>query len=105
MPLRSSSVWNANSWASGDTTESGDPALFERLPIFWPIVKRRPEFPRFYTQAAAMRKAHSALRQGDVEWLRNSDEVRVVTFARRDGEEDILVAVNFSWRHFSTPPQ
>jgi glycosidase len=85
-----------NGMEVGDTTESGDPALFYRLPIFWPIVKRRPEFPRFYQQFIALRKAHSALRGGVVEWLRNSDAARAVTFARRDDAEEIVVAINFS---------
>ena len=85
-----------NGMEVGDTTESGDPALFYRLPIFWPIVKRRPEFPRFYQQFIALRKAHAALTRGPVEWLNNSDPARVVTFARRDDAEEILVAINFS---------
>ena len=85
-----------NGMEVGDTTESGDPALFYRLPIFWPIVKRRPEFPRFYQQIIALRKAHAALTRGSVEWLRNSDEARVVTFTRRDEQEEVVVAINFS---------
>src|SRR5215213_5620190 len=85
-----------NGMEVGDTTESGDPALFYRLPIFWPIVKRRPEFPRFYQQFIALRKSHTALTRGPVEWLRNSDDARVVTFARRDDGEEIVVAINFS---------
>jgi glycosidase len=85
-----------NGMEVGDTTESGDPALFYRLPIFWPIVKRRPEFPRFYRQFIALRKAHAALTRGSVEWLRNSEAARVVTFTRRDDAEEILVAINFS---------
>ncbi|HVF45004.1 MAG TPA: alpha-amylase family glycosyl hydrolase [Pyrinomonadaceae bacterium] len=80
----------------GDTTESGDPALFYRLPIFWPIVKRRPEFPRFYQQFIALRKAHPAFTRGSVEWLGNSDTARVVSFARRVEREEIVVAINFS---------
>jgi glycosidase len=87
-----------NGMEVGDTTESGDPALFYRLPVFWPIEKRRPEFPRFYRQIIALRKSHTALTGGRVEWLRNSDESRVVTFARRDEAEDVIVAVNFSNR-------
>ncbi len=39
-----------NGMEVGDTTESGAPALFERLPVFWPIGERRPEFFRFYRQ-------------------------------------------------------
>src|SRR5688500_8323944 len=89
-----------NGMEVGDTTESGDPALFYKLPIFWPIEKRRPEFPRFYRQMLALRKTHPALTRGRVQWLRNSDETRVVTFARRDESEDVVVAVNFSNRPF-----
>ena len=85
-----------NGMEVGDTTESGDPALFYRLPVFWPIVKRRPEFPRFYQQFIALRKAHTAFTRGAVEWLPNSDLTRVGTFARRDDKEEIVVAINFS---------
>jgi len=85
-----------NGMEVGDTTESCAPALFERLPVFWPIAERRPEFPRFYPQLIALRREHPALRRGDLEWLRNSDETRVVTYARRAGDEEILVAINFS---------
>ncbi len=90
-----------NGMEVGDTSESGDPALFERLPIFWPIAKRRPEFPRFYRQVIALRKAHPALRGGETVWLRNSDESRVVTFLRREQTEEVLVAVNFSLQPFA----
>jgi glycosidase len=89
-----------NGMEVGDTTESGAPALFERLPVFWQIAERRPEFPRFYKQIIALRKANPALRRGRVEWLKNSDDARVLTYARRDGDEEILVAINFSNRPF-----
>jgi len=89
-----------NGMEVGDTTESGAPALFERLPIFWPIAERRPEFPRFYKQIIALRKSSDALRNGSLNWLRNSDESRVVTFMRRTVSEEILVAINFSNRPF-----
>src|SRR2546423_14203054 len=89
-----------NGMEVGDTAESGDPALFERLMIFWPIVKRRPEFPRFYQKMIALRKEHAALRGGEVVWLRNSDDSRVVTFARRDAGEEIVVTINFSTQPF-----
>jgi hypothetical protein len=59
-------------------------------------VKRRPEFPRFYQQFIALRKSHTALTRGPVEWLNNSDPSRVVTFTRRDDAEEIVVAINFS---------
>lgn len=89
-----------NGMEVGDTTESGAPALFERLPIFWSISERRPEFLRFYKQVMAMRRASVALRRGSVEWLKNSDESRLVTYLRRSPEEEMLVAINFSNRPF-----
>jgi cyclomaltodextrinase len=89
-----------NGMEVGDTTESGAPALFERLPVFWPNAERRPEFPRFYQQLLALRHSSSALRRGTLEWLRNSDESRVVTYLRSSPDEEILVAINFSNRPF-----
>ena len=89
-----------NGMEVGDTTESGAPALFEKLPIFWSIAERRPEFPKFYKQLIALRRSSVALRRGSLEWLRNSDEARVVTFLRRSGDEEVLVAINFSNRPF-----
>ena len=89
-----------NGMEVGDTTESGAPALFEKLPIFWPIAERRKEFPQFYKQIMAQRRASVALRRGSLEWLKNSDETRVVTFVRRAGSEAVLVAINFSNQPF-----
>jgi cyclomaltodextrinase len=89
-----------NGMEVGDTTESGAPALFEKLPIFWPIAERRPEFRRFYKQIMALRRSSNALRRGALEWLANSDESRVLTFARRSPDEEMLVAINFSNRSF-----
>jgi len=89
-----------NGMEVGDTAESGDPALFERLPILWQIAQRRPEFPRFYRQMIALRNAHPALRQGETQWLPNSDDERIVTFLRRSEGEEFLIAVNLSNRPF-----
>ena len=85
-----------NGMEVGDTAESGAPALFERLPIFWQFAERRPEFPRFYKSMIALRKSSAALRRGSVVWVRNSDESRVLTFARRSGSEELVVAINMS---------
>jgi cyclomaltodextrinase / maltogenic alpha-amylase / neopullulanase len=85
-----------NGMEAGDTAESGAPALFERLPIFWQIAERRPEFPRFFRRMIELRRSHPALQQGEVVWLRNSGETRVVTYARRLGGEEFVVAVNLS---------
>jgi glycosidase len=89
-----------NGMEVGDTAESGSPALFEKIPILWQIGERRPEFPRFYKQMIALRKMSEALRRGEVQWLRNSEESRIVTYSRRFGEEEILVAINFSNQPF-----
>lgn len=85
-----------NGMEVGDTTESTAPALFEKLPVFWPSAELRPQFPIFFQQLIALRKAHPALRDGEVQWLRNSDESRVLTFMRRDSGENLLIAINLS---------
>jgi cyclomaltodextrinase / maltogenic alpha-amylase / neopullulanase len=85
-----------NGMEVGDTTESGAPALFEKLPVFWPIAERRKEFPLFYQKLLSLRRESEALRRGSLEWVRNSDESRIVTFLRRGKTEDMLVAINFS---------
>ncbi len=89
-----------NGMESGDTTESGAPALFEKLPVFWQFAERRPEFPKFYKSMIELRKNSIALRRGDLTWLKNSDESKVLTFARRSGNEEILVAINLSNQPF-----
>ena len=78
----------------GDTAESGAPALFERVPIFWGNEVRRPEFRVFYLKLIALRRGHAELQQGPVEWVDGADADRVVRF-RRSGFE---VAVNCSNR-------
>jgi glycosidase len=89
-----------NGMEVGDPTESGAPALFEKLPIFWAFAERRPEFLKFYKEMMALRRASPALRRGTLEWLKNSDETRVVTFVRRTAGESVLVAINFSNQPF-----
>src|SRR6266481_1880279 len=85
-----------NGMEAGDTTESGAPALFEKMPVFWPIAERRPEFPRFYKQMISLRRSSNALRRGSVQRLRNSDDSRVLSYVRRTADEEVLVAINFS---------
>ena len=85
-----------NGMEVGDTTESGAPALFEKLPIFWPIGERRPEFRKFYKKMMDFRRSSVALRRGSLKWLRNSDESRVVTFVRQAENDEVLAAINFS---------
>ncbi|HEY0728523.1 MAG TPA: alpha-amylase family glycosyl hydrolase, partial [Pyrinomonadaceae bacterium] len=85
-----------NGMEVGDTTESGAPALFEKLPIFWAFGERRPEFRKFYKEMMARRRGSKALRRGTLEWIQNSDESRVVSFVRRAEGEEVLVTINLS---------
>jgi len=89
-----------NGMEVGDTTESGAPALFEKLPIFWSISERRPEFGRFYHEMMALRRSSEALRRGSLEWVRNSDESRVITYVRKTTSEEVVVAINLSSRPY-----
>jgi glycosidase len=84
----------------GDTAESGPPALFDRVPIYWGNAERRPDFFQFYRQLIHLRRAHSALHAGDVVWLDNTGADRVVTYLREGENQEFLVAVNCSNRRF-----
>ena len=90
-----------NGMEAGDTTESSAPALFEKLPVFWAIAERRPEYPKFYAQWIALRRAHAALQQGETEWVANTAPDRVVTYRRRGAGEEFLVAINCSNQPFT----
>jgi cyclomaltodextrinase len=90
-----------NGMELGDTGESGGPALTERVPLFWPIVERRPEFREFHRSMIALRREHPALRLGETLWLDSSGPDRVVSFLRRGGGEEVLVAVNLSSQPFA----
>jgi glycosidase len=86
-----------NGMEVGDATESGDPALFEKLPIFWKP-KERPPLRKIYQDLAKLRKQYAAFRNMDVTWLPNSDEANLVTFMRADDKDEFLVMINFSSR-------
>lgn len=87
-----------NGMEVGDTTESGAPALFEKLPVFWAIGERRPEFSQTYETLIRLRKQHPALRRGELKWLSNDEESRVLSFSRSDEAEKIVALVNLSNR-------
>jgi cyclomaltodextrinase len=89
-----------NGMEVGDATESGDPALFDKLTIFWQP-KERPPLRRIYRELAALRKQYLAFRNEDVTWLKNSDENDVVTLMRSDDKNEFVVLVNFSNRRVS----
>ncbi len=82
----------------GDSSESGAPALFERVPIFWGSAEMRPQFRPFYEKLIALRKAHPALQQGSVEWVDGEDAERVLRFERRAGNPRFSIAINCSNR-------
>jgi cyclomaltodextrinase len=86
-----------NGMEVGDATESGDPALFDKLTIFW-HPKERPPLRNIYRDLIRLRKQYACFRNDDVIWLRNSDEADVVTFMRADGQDQFVVIINFSNR-------
>ena len=86
-----------NGMEVGDATESGDPALFDKLNIFW-NPKERPQLRSIYHYLIQLRKQYPALRSDNVEWLRNSDETKLVTFLRADNKDEFLVVINLSNR-------
>jgi glycosidase len=86
-----------NGMEAGDATESGDPALFEKMPVFWKP-KERPPLRDIYRELIKVRKAYAPFRNNRVIWLRNSDEANLVTFMRLDAKDEFVVAVNLSNR-------
>jgi glycosidase len=89
-----------NGMEVGDSTQSRAPALFEPEKIFWDAAQWHPEYPKFYSAIASLRRQHPALQQGELSWVHNSDEQHVVTFLRRSGPEEYLIAVNLSNTQF-----
>src|SRR5208282_4387380 len=61
-----------NGMEVGDATESGDPALFEKVPIFWQP-KGRPQLRSIYHDLIQLRKQYPAFRTDNVQWIHNSD--------------------------------
>jgi glycosidase len=87
-----------NGMEVGDTTESAAPALFERAPILWTMAERRPHVMPYYRRLAELRRAHPVFTRGEVRWLGNTDEARLLSFERHGAGESLLVAINFSSR-------
>ena len=83
-----------NGMEIGDTAESGAPALFEDLKIFWPFVDRRKEFPRFYQGMMALRKSSDALRRGDLQWVSSTNDACLIAFTRSTAKETVLSIIN-----------
>ncbi len=90
-----------NGMEVGDATESGDPALFEKLTIQWQP-KGRPPLREIYRNLILLRKRYGACFCNDqVTWLPNSDQNDVVTFMREDDKDQFVVVINFSNRPVS----
>jgi glycosidase len=89
-----------NGMEVGDATESGDPALFDKLPIFW-NPKERPPLREIYHGLIQLRRQNPAFCNHRVRWLPNSDETDLVTFLRRDAGNEFVVVINFSNRPVS----
>jgi len=86
-----------NGMEAGDATESGDPALFEKMPVFW-NPRERPPLREIYRGLIKLRREHPAFHNDRVIWLHNSNEADVVTLMRLDDKEEFVVVINFSNR-------
>ena len=86
-----------NGMEVGDSTESADPALFEKMPVFW-HPGGRPPLRDIYRDLIKLRKQHAAFISDDVDWLTNTAPSEVVSFVRRDAKDEYLVLINFSSR-------
>ena len=85
-----------NGMEVSDPTESGAPALFENLKIWWQAGDMRPEFPKFYDFMIRFRQHQPALLHGETVWVHNSAETQIVSYLRRTAGEEFLIAVNLS---------
>ena len=86
-----------NGMEVGDATESADPALFEKMPVFWQS-GGRPPLRATYTDLIKLRKQHEAFSNSDVAWQPNSASGEVLSFIRRDAKDEYLVLINLSSR-------
>jgi glycosidase len=84
-----------NGMEAGDATESADPALFEKIPVFWHS-GGRPPLRNIYRDLIKLRKHYAALHGGDVAWLQNSAAAEVVSFLRKDEKDEFLVLINLT---------
>jgi len=89
-----------NGMEAGDATESGDPALFDKLTIFWQP-KERPPLRSIYTHLIKLRKEYPALSNDQVVWVNNSNARDVVSFLRADDKDEFLFVASFCNRPLS----
>ena len=86
-----------NGMEVGDGTESADPALFEKMPVFWNPGGRRP-LRDIYRNLIKLRKQYSAINSGDIIWPDTTAPGEVISLERRDVKDDFLVLINLSNR-------
>ncbi|MFZ0829494.1 MAG: alpha-amylase family glycosyl hydrolase [Verrucomicrobiia bacterium] len=86
-----------NGMEVGDATESSDPALFEKMPVFW-SPSGRPPLRDIYRDLIKLRKQNGAFYNGDVVWLQNTAPGEVVSILRHDAKDEFLVLINLSSR-------
>ena len=84
-----------NGMEVGDATESADPALFEKMPVFW-HPGGRPPLRDIYRDLIKLRKQYAAFYNGEVVWLDNTAPAQVVSFLRQDANDEFLVLINLS---------
>ena len=86
-----------NGMEAGDATESADPALFEKLPVFW-NAGGRPPLREIYRSLIKLRKQHPAFYNDSVTWLQNKASEEVVTLLRQDDQDEFVILINLSSR-------
>jgi glycosidase len=86
-----------NGMEVGDATESTDPALFEKMPVFWEA-GGRPPLRDYYRDLIKLRKQYAAFYNGDVMWLQNTAPAEIVSLRRADAKDEFIVLINLSSR-------
>jgi cyclomaltodextrinase / maltogenic alpha-amylase / neopullulanase len=89
-----------NGMEVGDATESSDPAMFEKVPVYW-NPGGRPLLRDIYRDLISLRKKQAAFCNDEVIWIQNSAAGEVVSFLRRDATNEFLVLINLSSRRAS----
>lgn len=84
-----------NGMEVGDATESADPALFEKMPVFWQC-GGRPPLRDIYRDLIKLRKQYPAFYNGQLLWLENTAPAQVITIMRQDAKDQFLVLINLS---------
>ncbi len=86
-----------NGMEVGDATESADPALFEKMPVFW-NPGGRPPLRDIYRDVIKLRKQYAAFYNGEVTWIQNTAPAEIVSYLRHDATDEFLVLINLSSR-------